>query len=402
VRRALADARAALGADETGGQRARTVIVACSGGPDSAALLGLVELLVRPLALRIVVGHVDHGLRAASADEAELVRATAIARGHDVRTTRLVLTPGPGIPARARDARRAALRAQATEVGAALVLLGHTATDQAETMLLHLCRGAGLAGLSAMAPCEPFDRADPMKLSASPRRHGMQPGAWVRPLLHLHRHETRELAVRFGIPFVDDPTNLDPAHPRTAIREHVLPILRGINPRVEAHLGELARHARDAEQTIVDLARDRAPTLFEDREDGALAVATIRTAPAAVRTHVLRRFCLRAGVSPDALRGRTIAAIDAAVCEGDGPHRWHLHPHRTLWLEEGRLRIAHAGPVSDAVGPTADPSVATDDLPAGVPASPAHDGSHPSAEPSSPTDPAKSAAALAKASRSNH
>lgn len=354
----------------------RTLLVAWSGGPDSAALLGLVELLVRPLALRLVVGHVDHGLRSESSDEAAFVLATARARGHDVRTTRLALAGGPGLPARARAARRAALRAQALDIGAAFVVLGHTATDQAETILLHATRGAGLAGLSAMAPCEPCEPWEPSESSAKPGVRGERTGSrwqgtYLRPLLHLSRAETRELARELAIPFVDDPTNHDVGHPRVAIREQVLPVLRAINPAVESHLGALARVARDAERAIAaageSLLADATRVDAVDRTR-TLELAVLRRAPTAVRAAVVRSFCQRAGVPLDALHERTLAAIDAAVvgdvAEPGRTRRWDLHPRLTLWLDLGHLRLVPAPaadekrlrPNEESAQPTAAPA----------------------------------------------
>jgi tRNA(Ile)-lysidine synthase len=365
VRRTLEQA---LAAEPAAGPRAGEpipILLAWSGGPDSAALLGLVELLTRPLGLAIVVGHVDHGLRAASADEAALVVATARARGHAVLVDRLELAPGPGLAARARDLRRAALVRQAQACGASVVVLGHTATDLAETMLLHLCRGAGLGGLSPMPSVRPWidesDRsdsdADP-KPDAAPRRCAS--GIVVRPLLHLTRTDTRAIATELAIPFVDDPTNLDDAHPRVAIRERVLPILRAINPEIEAHFGALAHVARDAEQALAHAANELLARALT--EPDTLDVHALRSVPRAVRVHAMRSFCLRRGVPPDALHERTLAAIEAVVAgEGREParaRRWDLHPHRTLSLAGGRLRLepAQSGPEGRGESPAHEPA----------------------------------------------
>ncbi|MCA9710088.1 MAG: hypothetical protein KDK70_29890, partial [Myxococcales bacterium] len=102
------------------------VLVACSGGPDSMALLGLLHALAGRDGLRLAVGHVDHGLRPGSADEAALVRRVAETLGVPALVTRLELHAGPGLPARARQARRDALRAQARQLHAPFVALGHT------------------------------------------------------------------------------------------------------------------------------------------------------------------------------------------------------------------------------------------------------------------------------------
>ncbi|HEY0139130.1 MAG TPA: tRNA lysidine(34) synthetase TilS, partial [Nannocystis sp.] len=181
LRPAIAGVRSARGVPPDG---RLALLVACSGGADSTALLGLLALITDADRLTLTVGHVDHGLRAGSAAEAEHVRTVAQSLGVAVHATRLTLAPGPGLPARARDARRAALRGMAA---GAPVVLAHTQTDQAETLLMHATRGAGLEGVAAMPAWD-----DP----------------WCRPLLGVPREVTRALCDRLGLGFVDDPSNL--------------------------------------------------------------------------------------------------------------------------------------------------------------------------------------------------
>ena len=132
------------------------VTCAVSGGADSLALL---VLAVRA-GCRVTAVHVDHGLRAGSAAEAEVVRRAAAEHGAAFRAQRVTVAPGPNVEARARAARYGALPAD--------VLTGHTADDQAETVLLNLLRGAGLDGLAGMAPGRP---------PAAPAAPARDPGA---------------------------------------------------------------------------------------------------------------------------------------------------------------------------------------------------------------------------------
>lgn len=336
-------------------------------------LLGLLHLLAGPDRLRLAVGHVDHGLRPASADEAALVQRQAERLGVPVAVTRLRLAPGPGLPARARHARRAALRAQAQAAGASWVALGHTATDQAETVLLHLSRGAGLDGLSAMAGHDRWPDGEP--------------GGVVRPLLDLPRAEARALAQRLSLPFVDDPTNDDRRHPRVRVRHEVLPVLRQHNPQVEAALCRVAAHARDAEAALgVWVERQwrsrRRPTVGSAPADpGVPAVGAsardgsgeeragkhpvtsaarwstegIQQLPRAVRTRFVRRLCRAAGCPEDALAARTLASIDDALLH-PGPRRaWDLHPRLRLCLWQGELWMEDA-PVREPRGQPLTPS----------------------------------------------
>ncbi len=181
-------------------------MVACSGGADSVALLALTV----DAALEAVAVHVDHGVRAGSADEAEHVRTLATALGADFRAAALTIVPGANLEARARDARYAALDDARVALGAEVVLVGHTADDQAETVLLNVLRGSAASGLAGMAP-----------------RHG----TLVRPLLGLRRADTSAMCAALGITVVEDPMNDDRAFRRVAIRHDVLPLLSSLAER---------------------------------------------------------------------------------------------------------------------------------------------------------------------------
>lgn len=345
----------------------RRLHVACSGGADSVALLGLLHALAGRDGLALSVGHVDHGLRPESADEAAQVAELAARLGWPVAVTRLQLTAGPGLPARARDARRQALRAQAAEHGATVVVLGHTATDQAETVLLHLCRGAGLPGLSAMGAVDRWPDAD---------------GAWLRPLLDLDRAHTRELAERLRLPFCDDPTNDDRRHPRVRMRHDVLGVLRELNPRVELALSRSADHAREAEAALQAWAArelagrrrppgeidesgavlDPPPAHTDPEAAGGSAVTSgawwstegMEELPVAVRKRIVRTLCRDAGSPDDGLTAATLASIDDALCEPGPARAWDLAPRLRLRIASSRLWI-------EARVPTAsDPALRAD------------------------------------------
>lgn len=307
------------------------LLVACSGGADSTALLGLLALIADADGLLLTVGHVDHGIRVDSGRDAEHARRVAAGLGVPFEQRCLVLRPGPGLPARAREARRAALRAMA---GARAIALAHTQTDQAETSILHATRGAGLEGLAAMPAWD---------------------APWLRPLLGVTRAETRALCGRLGLDFVDDPGNRDRRHPRVRVREELLPVLREQNPRAEAALAALAEHAAEAEAALSQWA---AREELERRQGpGRWASEGLANLPRAVRTRVLRLLCAAAGADMGALGHAAIASIDRALCAraeaanaldagqaspARAPRSWDLRPGLRMRLDREGLRCGPA------------------------------------------------------------
>jgi len=198
---------------------------AVSGGPDSTALL----VLAVEAGLVVTAWHVDHGLRSGSSAEGAMVARLASGLGATARCMEATVDDGPNLEARARDARRAVLPPG--------VLTGHTADDQAETVLVNLLRGAGVPGAAGIG---------------SPER---------RPLLALRRRETRALCEDMGIQPLEDPMNADPRFVRNRIRHEVLPLLADVSGRDPIPL--LARHAmRAAEAThlLSGLVADVDPT----------------------------------------------------------------------------------------------------------------------------------------------
>jgi tRNA(Ile)-lysidine synthase len=270
------------------------VTCAVSGGADSLALL----VLAVEAGCRATAVHVDHGLRPGSAGEAEVVRAAADRCGAAFRGVRVTVEPGSNLEARARAARYAALPAG--------VLTGHTADDQAETMLLNLLRGAGLDGLAGMDP------------------RG-------RPLRRLRRRETRALCEILGLTPVEDPTNRDSAFRRSRIRHELLPLLDDIAERDVVPI--LARQT--------DLARDDVALLDElsaalDPCDARALVA----APAPLARRAVRRWLRTGGPGGDELHPPDGASVDRvlAVARGEAvacelPGGWRVARSR------GRLRL---------------------------------------------------------------
>jgi tRNA(Ile)-lysidine synthase len=270
------------------------VTCAVSGGADSLALL----VLAVAAGCEVTAVHVDHGLRSGSGDEADVVRRAAERFGAAFRAERVTVAPGPNVEARARAARYGALPAD--------VLTGHTADDQAETVLLNLLRGAGLDGIAGMAPGR-------------------------RPVRGLRRRETRSLCEAVGLEPVADPTNDDPAFRRNRVRRELLPLLDVIAARdvvpVIARQADLAR----ADVALLDeLAADLDPT-----DARALAAARDALARRAVRAWL--RSSGPGGPEchpPDAAATERVLAVargEAVACELPGGWR--------VARTGGRLRI---------------------------------------------------------------
>lgn len=196
------------------------VLVAVSGGADSMVLLETLTELRRALKLDLVAAYVDHGLRRGTKRDSALVEKFAQSRGIPFERLIVKVEPRASLEEAAREARLEALSKRASRLGCTRIALGHTATDQAETVLLWLLRGTGIRGLAGMRPVR---------------------AQFVRPLIDLTREEIRKHAARAKIPYRDDPMNADPRFTRNRIRKELLPALaRTYNPQIARRLAALA------------------------------------------------------------------------------------------------------------------------------------------------------------------
>ncbi len=211
--------------------------VAFSGGPDSLCLLHLLAQLRETLDLKLHALHVNHGLRPEGKDEA--ARARALAEAADVPFTLLEAdldrTARGNLQERARLARRALLERAADELGCGPIALGHTADDQAETVIMRAVRGAGPRGLAGMAWHE---------------------GRIIRPLLAVTRRQVEEhlATLHLGASPVRDPTNLEDGYFRNRLRRQVMPLLRQENPEVVRALCRMADICREEDSALEQLA----------------------------------------------------------------------------------------------------------------------------------------------------
>lgn len=306
VRRALADL-----------DPGATVLVACSGGADSLALLAATVFEGRKGGLRVVGATVDHGLQDGSAEHADRVVAQMAGLGADeTATARVQVDPaGLGIEAAARRARYAVLDQLREHLGAEVVLLGHTRDDQAETVLLGLARGSGGRSLAGMRRA--FDH-------------------YRRPLLDVARADTVAACLADRIDYWDDPHNSDPGFARVRVRQRVLPVLEDeLGPGVAATLARTADQVR-ADVEALDVL---AAAAYDDLAgpDG-LPLAVLAGLLPAVAGRVLRLAALAAGAVDAELFHVHVTALDRLV-RGEVTGEVQLPGHLTAYRDRSHLRF---------------------------------------------------------------
>jgi tRNA(Ile)-lysidine synthase len=302
------------------------VLAALSGGPDSTALLAALAVLRDAGELAgLTALHVDHGLRPGEQDAA--CAAAACERlGVPLRTVAVTVAPG-NVQAEARRARYAALRAEAARTGATRIATGHTRTDQAETLLLRLLRGAGARGLSGIPP----------------RR-----GVVIRPLIDRSRAEGLAYLAALGLGWRDDPTNATPRFARNRLRLGPWQALEAVAPAAERALARAADLLRDDDRALSARARRRVG------DATWTAAAGLRREPLAVRRRVVRRLWRNAAGRGATLDAQHVEAVLALLGRGR-PGSAALPGGRLARCRYGRLEIVAPPSASVAVRPVSVP-----------------------------------------------
>jgi tRNA(Ile)-lysidine synthase len=348
---------------------APAIVLAVSGGSDSIALMWLAARWRRTLARgpRLIAVTVDHGLRAEAKAEARDVKRLARALDLPHRTMRWTgAKPKTGLPAAARAARYRLLAQAARASGATHILTAHTRDDQAETLLMRLLRGSGIAGLAAMA------------------RQSERDGVLLaRPFLHVSKSQLIATLKKAKLGFADDPTNRDPSFTRPRLRT-LMPVLaaEGGDTRNLARLASRLARANQAVEVLVDGAerylalRDReasrpepgagakafkakifdAKTFEAKTSDAKIFDAEAFVAmPEEIRLRLLKRAIDRFGHEGPAELGKVealLAVVDRAVAEsrrGCLPSLSQSRLKQTLAgalvsLIDGRIRVEPAPP----------------------------------------------------------
>ena len=327
------------------------ISVAFSGGIDSSVLLAALYRLRALLGLPALRAlHVDHGLERDSRAWCDHCRAVCDALGVAFESMRVDAraATGESPEAAAREARYQALAGALAP--AEVLCVAHHADDQAETTLLNLLRGTGVAGMAGMA----IERALP-------------PGRLLRPMLSLRRHEVEACAAAWNLRWVEDPSNRRARHPRNRLRQQVLPLLESITPGAVRAITRSARLHRDALASLEELARMDLQDCAGDGP-GLLSRPALAHLPERRRLAVLRVWLRDAGMRPpgearlrEAARQLREAGTDRAprivwsdgelrACAGqvaalrgvpleapDPDALWHWSPGSVLSLPGGRL-----------------------------------------------------------------
>lgn len=296
------------------------VVVGASGGVDSTVLWRSLHALGVP-----TVGvHVDYGLREASGEDAAFVSALGAAMGIPVHVREVTLGDGNRQEA-AREARYAVFREIAEASGAEVVAVGHTASDQAETVLHNLIRGSGLAGLAGMRESRPLAPEADVRL--------------MRPLLGFPRAEVEAEARARAWEWREDASNATDAYRRNRLRTHVLPLLEEEGgPETVLRIAAAARSARVASGETVDrLVRVGQP----DARGGAVPLASLLVLTEPERRALVAEM-LRAW-APEAPRSEALVSRIAGLMEAEVGARIVAGPVE-VWRERQRLVVARCAP----------------------------------------------------------
>jgi tRNA(Ile)-lysidine synthase len=313
---------------------APAIVLAVSGGPDSIALMWLAARWRRTLTRgpRLIAVTIDHGLRPEAAREARDVKRFARQLDLPHRTLRWRgAKPKTGVPAAARAARYRLLAEAARASGATHILIAHTRDDQAETLLMRMLRGSGIAGLSAMA------------------RQSEREGVWLaRPLLDIPKSQLVATLNKAKIPFADDPTNRDTSYTRPRLRA-LMPKLaqEGGDVRNLVRLAARLARANAALEVLVDGAERY--LALRDRNDAArfgFDASAFADLSEEIRLRLLMRAIDRTGHEGPAELGKAealLAALDRAIAAGEGRLKQTL-AGAVISLAGGRIHVEPAPP----------------------------------------------------------
>jgi tRNA(Ile)-lysidine synthase len=311
-------------------RRGQDVLVAVSGGADSVAMLLALTELKRLLGLRLMAAHLNHHIRGNEAKkDAEFVRTLAAKLkipfvGGDADVPRLAKSRGLSMEMAAREARYEFLADAARKKGADMIVTAHTADDQAETVLLKLCRGAGPRGLSGI-----------------PRETAINGMRVVRPLLDVTRVEIESFLRQRKQAWREDRTNRDTAYLRNLVRHELLPMLESrLNPGIRAALIRTADILREEDDLLDALARTVLVAPASGRH-GALEITKLAKQPLALRRRAICLWLSDSGVPRDAIDFGSIERVEKLMAQKKGSGRVEVAGAWLVRRRYNRIEIVH-------------------------------------------------------------
>lgn len=298
-----------------------TILVGVSGGSDSVALLVLLKEYATLMPFTIIVAHLNHGMRDVEAQRDEnFVKSFADARGLrcEVKREKLLKEGKTGLEERGRLARRRFFESLARRHNARLILTAHTQNDNAETILFHLIRGSGPAGLAGMQMCE---------------------GEYFRPLLTTQKSELLDYLARHKITYCHDSTNDDPAYARNYLRGIVIPLIEKLNPSFSRTVSDAGMLFAEIELWLVTAARE---FLFEQTKK-VNTPAFFRRDDFLSLPPPIQRSVIQVAASPikNLLSFSKVDQVLTLIQRNTGNKKIELPGSMAFLLKEGLLYMSH-------------------------------------------------------------
>jgi len=240
---------------------------------------------------RVLVLHVDHGLRASAADDARFVEELAADHGAGCSVLRVDVAAADSVEAAARDARYGALEDAAQRLRLAWIATAHTLDDQAETVLMRALRGSGIGGVGGIRPVR---------------------GVFVRPLLDVRRSALRDWLIERELTWREDETNLDTRFERNWVRHELMPLIEQRRPGAASTLARLSDFARADDGALESLAEDVVER--SEFDDAGALLEGLASLPSSIASRVVRRACWRLGEKPSSADVTQLMTVDGGRC----------------------------------------------------------------------------------------
>lgn len=324
------------------------VLLAVSGGRDSTAMMFASARAASRTGRRFVVGFVDHGLRAAAQEERRLAERQArdlglefVARKIDAQEAEKARQAG-SLQEWARRRRYQLLADMAHACGCRCVATAHTASDQAETLLMRMLRGSGIDGLGGIMPRRCLEECPDVEV--------------VRPMLFASRDESRDYLVSIGEKWSDDPSNDDDRFTRVRVRREILAAMETLAPGVSARMSALADEARGVVR-LLESDRFLESGIIESLRLGSgvrVAKETFDKLPMSLHTRVIRRALRHVRGGLRRLDRRHIDQIAGHLRRGDSTGSLPLPGDGRVFADRGSFYV-FPGPLPEKVSGSGHP-----------------------------------------------